>query len=151
MAVLFFDTSALVRRYDPAEPGAQRVRSMCRRPAGHTLVIARLTTVEVASALARQLRQGRTDSRQQTLRWRLFGRHLRYQYRIVPLDDRDYRTAERLLFAHPLRAYDALQLACALRSLQLLAGVAADLRFCTADRVQARAASGEGLAVEFIA
>ena len=58
--------------------------------------------------------------------------------------------AERLVFAHPLPAYDALQLACALRAAEVLVSLAGDCRFCTADRAQSDAARSEGLTVAFI-
>lgn len=58
MAVMFFATSALVKRYDGTEPGAARMRAMCRRPARHTLLIAPITPVEMASAFNRKMRRG---------------------------------------------------------------------------------------------
>jgi predicted nucleic acid-binding protein len=75
---------------------------------------------------------------------------VREQYRIVPIDEQMFELAERLVFEHPLRAYDAVHLATARRSQELLAGLAPDFRFCTADRAQAQAATGEGLRVELI-
>jgi len=72
---IFFDTSALVKRYDPAEPGADRVRDLCQRAQGWTLLIARITPVEVASALNRKLREGRLDAAWRDQLWRLFRGH----------------------------------------------------------------------------
>lgn len=151
MSVIAFDTSALVRRYDRHEPGAQRVRALCGRAAGNTLLIARVTPVEIASALNRKGRERVLDSAGRDRIWRLFQRHRREQYRVVAVTEVVYRTAERLLFAHPLRAYDALQLAAALVAADTLGELAPDFRFCTADRAQAAAAAAEGLAVELIA
>ena len=148
MAVLFFDTSALVKRYDLQESGAERVRALCRQASGHTLVISRITSVEVASALNRKLREGRLTAARRDGLWRLFRVHCRDQYRVVAVDDDILRAAERLLFAHPIRAYDAVQLASALRVATLLEDLVSDVGFCTGDRTQAAAAQRERLAVE---
>ena len=150
MVAYFFDTSALVRRYDAAEPGSDRVRALCRRSSGHALLVSRIAVIEVAAALNRKLREGRFDVAQRDQRWRLFRRHLRHQYRVNALEAPTFEAAERLVFAHPMRAYDALQLASALHSARLLAGLVADFWFCTADRAQAGAATAEGLQVELI-
>jgi predicted nucleic acid-binding protein len=151
VAVVFFDTSALVRRYISSEPGANRVRNLCRRTSGHILMLSRLTAVELASAINRRLREGAITAARRDQLWRLFATHLRRQYRVVVPDEGTYRAAERLLRSYPLRAYDAMQVAGALHLADLFTGVAPDFRFCTADRGQADAARGEGLAVEFIA
>jgi predicted nucleic acid-binding protein len=150
VAVLFLDTSALVRRYDPAEPGAARVRALCRRSSGHTLLIGDITTVEIASALARKQREGSLTQAQVRRLWRAFRLHHREEYQVVALNGEVLRQAERLLFAHPLRAYDALQLATALRARTLLSRITPDFRFCTADQRQATTAAVEGLVVELI-
>ncbi len=148
MAALFLDTSALVRRYDRAEPGAARVRAACAQARGNTLVLARLATVEMASALARKTRDGTLNLTERTRLWRLFLAHRRDQYQVVALTDEVYARAEQLLFRHPLRAFDATHLSCALviaARLPLLG-----LEFWTADRRQAQAAGVEGLAVELV-
>jgi predicted nucleic acid-binding protein len=150
MAVVFFDTSALVRRYSTHEPGSGRVRTLCRAAARHTLVVSFLARIEVASAFNRRAREGDLDLLQRDHRWRIFRRHLLRQYRVITLDERIYQRAERLLFSHPLRAFDALQIASALLAAGLFASLTPDLRFCTADQAQAQAASREGLAIEFI-
>ena len=151
MAVIFFDTSALVRRYDAAEPGSARVEALCRAAAGHVLLIARITPLEVASALNRKLRERRLDASSRDRRWRLFRLHLRDRYRAITIDEQGLQVAEQLLFDHALRAFDALQLASALRSMRLLTDLTEDFRFCTADQAQARAAGREGLATDVIA
>ena len=151
MAAIFFDTSAVVRRYAVAEPGSARVRALCRRPAGNELFIAQFTGVALASALNRKLREGSLDQVQRDRMWRIFQDHRRNQYQLVSVDNRTYPRAERLLFLHPLRAYDALQLAAALQVAAQVITTTPDFRFCTADRVQAAAAQREGLIIEFIA
>lgn len=151
MAAIFFDSSALVRRYDATEPGAHVVRSLCRRNPSQILVIARLTGPEIASAFGRKVREGSVTRDQQQRSWRQFRYHTRYQYRVTHPDEATYRHAEALLFRHHLRAADAVQIATALMTERVLAPVERDFRFCTADDRQRRAATAEGLAVEFIA
>jgi hypothetical protein len=53
MADYFFDTGALVKRHVD-EAGSPWVRSLVRAKAGHTLYIARITTVEITSAITRR-------------------------------------------------------------------------------------------------
>ena len=151
MAIIFLDTSALIRRYDPREPGSERVRELCRRAAGNGLAIARATSVEVASALTRKCREGRFGALERDRHWRVFRGHVRDHYRGITLDDRILMRAEQLLFKYPLRAYDAVQLASAQQTRRFLLGLIPDFRFCTADRTQADAARREGLLVELIA
>src|SRR5205823_568232 len=69
MADYFFDTSALVKRH-VIEAGSPRVKSLVRAKAAHTLDIARITAVEVTSAITRRQHgghlspaQGRRDAR----------------------------------------------------------------------------------------
>ena len=147
--IIFFDTSALVRRYHHIEPGAQAVRRLCLRANQNDLVILNITSIEVASAFNRALREGRIDIEHRDRLWRLFLAHRRVQYRVVQFDARIARRAQQLLFSHPIRAYDAVQIAGALQVVHTLAS-GVELRFCTADRAQARAAGAEGLSIEFI-
>src|SRR6266498_3761966 len=122
MAVLFFDSSALIRRYTRTEPGARRVRLLCSRRAGHTVIISRLSRVEVASAFARKLREGVIDRRVRNLGWRLFLAHQRDRFHLFMLDEHVYLLAEELVSRYPLRTLDALQLACALRAAAMFVG-----------------------------
>lgn len=57
MAVYFFDSSALVKRY-VQETGSAWVMATTAPQAGHALYIARITAVEVVSALTRRHRDG---------------------------------------------------------------------------------------------
>lgn len=149
--MVFFDTSALIRRYDRGEPSSDHVRNLCRRENGHTLLIAQLTSVEFASALNRKVRERSLTRVDCDRLWRLFRLHRRDQYQVLAIDNETTMMAEALLFSHRLRAYDAIQLASAIRTSRLLGDLAPDFRFCTADQAQAEAASAEGLAVELIA
>jgi predicted nucleic acid-binding protein len=148
MASNFLDASALVHRYDHAEAGASRVRAICAPSRGHVLMVARLATVEVASAFGRKAREGAYGLRRRDRAWRVFNGHLRYQYRVIDVTDEVYAVAERLVCAHPLRAADAVHIGCAVISARELPDHA--LQFWTADRRQAGAASAEGLDVRLV-
>src|SRR5205823_6147121 len=121
-----------------------RVRALCRRNSGHTLLIAEIMTIEVASALARKLREGRLTQAQVNRLWRSFRLHSRERYEPVGLSRAVLRRAERLLFTHRVRAYDAAQLASALEARVTLSRFTPDFRFCTADQRQAATAQDEG-------
>ena len=148
MASIFLDASALVRRYDRSEPGSAMVRAVCSRPRGNTLIIARHATVEVASAFGRKTRAGAHNPRVVAKVWTTFQAHVRDQYRVIELTDIVYSRAERLVFVHVLRGFDALHVGCAL----MIAAESPDtpVQFWTADRRQAEAASAEGLDVRLV-
>jgi len=144
MASVFLDTSALLRRYFTAEPGANRVRILCEPSQGHTIAVSRLAALELASGLGRRVRERTLPERERRRRWDTFVIDLRDQYRVVQITEAVYATAQRLVSAYPLRTLDAIQLASALVVRERLR----DLVFWTADDQQATAARREGLAVE---
>lgn len=148
MGALFLDTSAIVRRYDASEVGATRVRRACAPSSGHTIYVARLASVEVASALARKEREGTVSVAQRIRLWQLFRSHWRAQYQVVALPDAALDEGEQLLFRHSLRAYDAVHLAAAL--IVARAAPSLHLEFWTADRQQAAAARVEKLPVTLL-
>src|SRR5215471_9967562 len=148
MAAIFMDTSALVRRYDRSEPGASRVRAICAPAPGHTLVVARIASIEVASALARKVRDRTIRVADRTRLWRLFRAHWRDQYQVVALTEDAYGQAERLLQRYTLSALDAMHVGCALVVAAALPQLG--LEFWTADKQQAHAARSEGLTVELV-
>lgn len=148
MAVIFLDTSALVRRYDRMEPGSSRVRAICAPTEGNTLLLARIASVEVASAFTRKVRDRTIRAADRTRLWRLFRAHWRDQYRVVSLTEDAYANAERLLFRSPIRALDALHVGCALAVAARLPDI--HLEFWTADRQQADAVRSQQLTVELL-
>lgn len=108
--------------------------------------MAQITSVEIISGLARQAREGRiAASEMQKLRL-LVGTHTSLEYIIIELEPAIIQRAEDLLLAHPLRAYDAVQLASALdsRARLIATGLAAPI-FVSADRHLLSAAEAEGL------
>lgn len=148
MPSVFLDTSALLRRYDTSEPGAARVQALCE---SDQVIIARITAVEIALALSRKRREGSIDAPELNRLWTAFEIHRRDDYQVVVPDEQIHDRAAQLVFVHALRAYDALQIATALRIAHSSEAPDGVIRFCTADRRQAGAAALEGLAVELIA
>lgn len=136
----FLDASALVKRY-LSEAGSSTIAALFRRKA--RIAVAGVTAVEVAAALQRRARAGdltAADARRHAQQLRVDQETmLVIEVRGVVLE-----LAAGLVAAHPLRAYDAIQLASALR-LRRTSGVA--LRFACADTQLNRAAKAEGLRV----
>jgi hypothetical protein len=82
MAHYFFDTSALVKRH-VIEAGSPWVKSLVRAKAAHTLYIARITAIEVTSAITRRQRTGSLSAAQGGAILGHFRRHLTQRYVIV--------------------------------------------------------------------
>ncbi len=144
----FFDSSALVKRY-VQEDGTAWVRRLTRRNAGRRIYLARITTVEVTSAVARR-RKGRTlTSAKASSILSRFRIHLAGRYTLIDLSVALLDEAMRLANAHSLRAYDAVQLAACLkiRQEQQDAGVL-PVTLISADQALNDAAVSEGLAVD---
>jgi uncharacterized protein len=136
--IYFLDASALVKRY-VREPGTDVLLALFRRK--RSFAAARITEVEVPAALARRTREGDLEkraARRQSLRIRtdLAGMH------VVELRREVARRASELLWEHPLRAYDAVQLASAL---QLATATGLALTFVCADAALCGVAEAKGV------
>jgi predicted nucleic acid-binding protein len=148
MADYFFDTSALVKRHVD-EVGSPWVKSLVRAKAGHTLYIARITAVEVTSAITRRQYSRDLSAAQAGAILGHFRRHLVQRYRIVELTPALFSSAMVTARKHRLRAYDAVQLAVALDvHLRQEAAGLGPVALVSADRDLNNAAMAEGLTVE---
>jgi predicted nucleic acid-binding protein len=148
VATTYIDTSALVKRY-VAEVGSAWVRRMVARPVQHVIYTAALTEVEVRSALQRLVRESRLDTAQaQRLTQRVL-QHFTRRYQLIRITRPVVAEAGRLVEGYPLRAYDAVQLACALtvRRSMHRRGMLPPL-FVTADTTLLAAARAEGFLVD---
>jgi uncharacterized protein len=144
----FLDSSALVKRYVP-ETGTAWVRTITTPSAGNTILVAQMLPAEVISGVWRRVREGTIAPRIARAIRLLVDRHTRREYLVIELSARIVQRAEDLLEQHPLRAYDALQLASSLESNTRLVGAGlAPLVVVTADTRLLAAASAEGLATE---
>lgn len=117
--------------------------------APRSLVVAQITSVEIISALARQMREGHiTPAEVRKLRlW--IDTHFALEYLVIDLSPDIARRSQDLLLAHPLRAFDAVQLASALDNAARLTAAGLDTPvFVSADRRLLAAAAAEGLATD---
>jgi len=151
MAVYYFDASAVVKYY-VTEPGSTWVRQLIDTQdpgsvhALHLILVAEVTRVEVAAGLAVIERVGRIRRAQRVREYQRFTSHLIQRYAIIPLTTDDFVTAAHLTQHHPLKAYDAVQLAVALRYGRVVAGH--PFIFVSGDATLQTAARAEGLATE---
>ena len=145
-AAYFFDSSALVKRY-VQEDGTAWVRRLTRRSPSTVIYIARITAVEVTSAVARR-RKGRTltSSKASSILHR-FRQHLAGRYTVIEITPALFNDAMRLANTHALRAYDAVQLAAALEINQKEQDAGfAPVTLISADQALNDAATAEGSA-----
>ena len=148
MALYFFDSSALVKRY-VHEPGSVWVRETTASASGHLIHLSLLTTVEIASAFARRQREGHLSAPE---RDRLFGTFLvdcARSYLLLRIEEDIIQRAVSLVRHYPLRAADAIQLATAIQLSQALqeAQLGPAIVVSADDRIL-EAAPHEGLPIE---
>ncbi len=148
MAYYFLDTSALVKRYIP-EAGTTWMRSITASSAGNTIIIEQITQVEIISGASRRKRDGSIPARTAHAIRLIIDRHISREYMVIALTFSVIRRAEDLLEAHPLRAYDAVQLASAIEANNRLTlmGLSA-LTFVSADNRLVAVANAEGLTTD---
>jgi predicted nucleic acid-binding protein len=143
-----FDASALVKRY-VAEAGSRWVTGLTVPESGNSISIAEVTRAEVASAMARRQREGSISADERARLLGTFQAHCAVQYRLVSTAHHIVDSAVDLIQHHPLRAYDAIQLATAiLVNRSLLHYGLQPLVFVSADDRLLAAAGAEGLAAE---
>jgi len=117
VADYFFDSSALVKAYI-AETGTNWVRTIVDDDQ-HQIYISQLTELEVIAALTRRFRIGdlTLPERDQAAR---DVRQDCASYFVIDLTNEIVEAAIDLALRHNLRAYDAAQLACALKVTSVL-------------------------------
>lgn len=96
MTIYFLDSSALVKRYVP-EIGTIWIQALADPDTSNQLYIARITWVEVLSALARRQREGSVDPSQTTQIFLVFRHHFNVQYRVLELTQTLTELAEQLV------------------------------------------------------
>jgi len=132
---IFFDTSALTKRY-VEEVGSEQVRALCAD--ADALGVSVLVLPELISTLCRLVREGRLSPED----YRSLKSAVQIDLSDADLCDFSQGAFEQTILcleSHPLRTLDALHVGSAL-------AYQPDL-FVSADRRQAKAASREGLAV----
>jgi len=134
----FFDSSAFAKRY-VEEAGSQAVDSLCQEATEVALSV--LCVPEIISALNRRAREGLLSGRDYTEAKQYLSEDIRDAV-IVNLVPQVVSTCTKILEASPLRAADAVQIACALEWETEL--------FVSADKRQVSAAKKAGLHTKLV-
>jgi predicted nucleic acid-binding protein len=122
---------------------------MIQRSSGNTVIIAQITQIEIVSGASRRVREGTLTTRTARAVRLLIDRHARREYVVIGLTPQVVRRVEDLLAVHPLRTYDAVQLASALESnTRLVTAGLSPVIFVSADARLLVAAVAEGLMTE---
>lgn len=148
MAAFFCDSSAIVKRY-VNETGSNFVDSLADLKSGNVILLARITRVEVAAAIARRLKNGSMTTADAQNALAAFQHDLTNNYFTVEITPVLLSVAMSVATKHALRGYDAVQLGAALAAsdervtnrLPLLTVISADTELNAA-------AQAEGLYVE---
>ena len=148
MAVYFFDSSAIVKRY-VRETGTDWVVSVSEPATGNRIYVARITGVEVVSAITRQVRSGNLSANDATTAIGQFKHDFANQYRVIEITRGLVARAMDLAQMHALRGYDAVQLAAALEvNTQRIALRMAALTMISADGALNAVAAAESLIID---
>ena len=143
MEFLYLDTSALVKIYIN-EPGTDRMKELASPNAGNRLAVCSITQVEFHAAIWRRHRIRELDDEEAELAIELFNVRLETEFVRHSIDDRMLNLASELTSRHPLRGYDAVQLAACLSLARI---VTESPTFVCADGDLLTAAQAEGLPV----
>ncbi len=141
MASIYLDTSALLKLYI-AEEGTERVVNVAEEATAGRIVILDLTPVEARSAVRRREREGDIAAADAVLVLRRIEDDTSALFLVQPSTSAVMEEAARLIDRHPLRAYDALQLA---GCLVVREGMPEAVTFVCADARLCEAATNEGL------
>ena len=144
MALYFCDTSTIVKYY-VTEPGSQWVWQLI--DSGEPVFLVEITIAEVSAALGIVQRVGRISKRHRIQYWERFEKDCVQRYQLLPTHYQAIRTAALLCINHPLKGYDAVQVAAALHLQQSL-GPKRPLTFVAGDKNVIAAAEAEGLTVD---
>ena len=148
MAAFFLDSSGLVKRF-VSEKGSGFVIGLVKPSNRHSIYLARLTSVEVVSAITRRKNIGSLTVITANKAIARFERTLQNRYAFVEVNESLTNKAIDLAKKHGLRGYDAVQLAAALQvdSKRISIGASA-ITFISADNNLNNAATAEGLLID---
>jgi predicted nucleic acid-binding protein len=142
LALYYLETSALVKLY-VREPGTERLLKLVSRTNNHRFAVLTLSRVEFHSAIRRREREGDIDPLMARRLLDRFGEHMETKFVKQVINDSVLDLAASLVDHHPLRAYDAVQLA---GCLTLRAGSGRDdPTFVSSDQRLIEVATAEGL------
>jgi uncharacterized protein len=148
MAVLFFDSSGLVKRYI-AETGTAWVINQLRLSSANDIFIANITGIEVASAIVRRVRSRSITQPFADKALKRFTRDFDKRFIVVDLTPKIIAAGILLAQKYGLRGYDTAQLAVALSVRNRLAQSGMqNYTFISADKDLNTAAQTEGFSVD---
>ncbi len=107
MSIIYFDTSALVKKY-VLEPGSDQIGSHYSR--AEMVGTAMITPPEMASALSRGVRMDKITADEASQAWNAFEEDYDMMY-LVDISQPLISRASRLVWEQGLRGYDAVHLA----------------------------------------
>ena len=137
--IVFFDASALAKRYVEEEHSSEVLRWLEES----TAAVCRLSEVEIASALSRRCREGLVSLADRDRVLTVLDADL-HSVHVIELTQEVFRSARAALLRHRLRAADAIQLASAV---VLRDRLQARVAFLTFDERLASASEREGLSL----
>ncbi len=153
MAVYYFDSGAVVKRY-VNEPGSAWIRRLCdARDAAsdellNLIVLGEVAVVEVSAALSVLVRRNVLPSHVAERAYLKFISEFQSAYKLIPVTSGTLLFAAHLAQHHPLKPYDAVQLSLALQAGALLKLDGMSLILVSGDDRLLKAAQDEGLAAE---
>lgn len=152
MAIYYLDASAIVK-YFHQETGTTWVRQIVDRPAGESrqvnlIYLAEISRVEAPAAFAILARTQRISIRVRDSLYDSFLQKIDRDFQSLSLSPTIIRHAGELTQNHPLKAYDAVQLAVALDLQATLREASIALTFVSGDDNLLQAARAEKLAIE---
>jgi hypothetical protein len=148
VSILFFDSSALVKRY-LTEVGSSWVAALLDPTLEHTVVVATITHVESTAALAARHRAGSITQSERDDLVDLLALHFDKFYQQIAIEEPILSRAIELTQRYRLRGYDAVQLAAAtIVQDQFLAASFPGLILISADDDVIAAALAEGLVAD---
>jgi predicted nucleic acid-binding protein len=143
----YADSRALIKCY-VNEVGSAWMRSMAESD-DHVIITARISFVEVFSALNRRLREAKLNPKDYRALAGDVAASFANDYQVIELTTGITEGARRLLESHALRAYDAVQLASALYANEAVQSAdLSSLVFLSTDERLTTAARAEGLTAE---
>lgn len=148
MATYFFDSSALAKRY-VTETGTAWVQSLTDPASVNGVYVARITLVELVSAISRRKRNGDLTPAAAAAALSDVRADFASDYQVIEVTAALITQAEALAEKHALRGYDAVQLAAAIQ-VNAAYGAAGQpaVTLVSADLELNGAAAAEGLGVD---
>lgn len=148
MSFYFLDTSAIIKYYF-SETGHSFIVNLCRPTQGHHIFISQASRVEVVATICRKARDQNMQIIERDKLINDFRKDCKRIYGTEQVTNAIYAAAGDLCRAYRLRAYDAVQLACAINvNKKVLTYQSFPPIFVCADKKLVEFASAEGLPTE---